>query len=70
MRGEGLAGRNSTRGICGDRRGRGGRARGQRAARGSGGSALEVKWVAPCWLSFRRVGSEGLARVFLRRQGP
>lgn len=48
MRGEDLTGRNSTRERCRDWRGRGGRARGQRAAGGSGGLALEVKWVARC----------------------
>lgn len=48
VREEGLTGRNSSRESCRDWRGRGGRARSQRAAGGSGGSVLEVKWVALC----------------------
>ena len=47
VRAGGLAGGDPARRGCGGRRGRGGRARGQRAAGGSGGSVLEVKWVAP-----------------------
>lgn len=58
MRGEGLTGMDSTRESYRDWRGRGRRARGQRAAGGSGGSALEVKWVS-LFVSFRRVGPEG-----------
>lgn len=59
VRGEGAAGWNSTRESCRDWRGRGGRARGQRAAGGSGGSALEVKWVSLCWCLLGEGGLRG-----------